>query len=194
MRAVIAAAVMVLCAACGSESDSEDVVEAEQSQALSSTLRSQLRQARTATARYHKLDAALADGFIQGSPCVQLPDGAMGIHYVNFARLDGNLDIAQPEALLYLPTRRGLRLIGIEYISPIPVNGAPYFGCGVENNSCPPLNPPSAPLLYEGRPFDGPMAGHDAMMPWHFDQHVWIWSHNPSGMFFHANPKLSCPP
>jgi hypothetical protein len=32
-----------------------------------------------------------------------------------------------------------------------------------------------------GLPFDGPMEGHNAFMPRHYDLHVWIWHHNPSG-------------
>jgi hypothetical protein len=192
MQRFLAAVVVVLCAACGGDPDDADGAAVEQSQELVSTLRWQLAKARLATVGYHDVNAALADGFVEAGPCVEFPEGAMGIHYINFARLDGILDIARPEALLYLPTRRGLRLIGIEYIVPILEGGAPYFGCGVDNNSCPPSNPPPKPVLFDGMPYDGPMAGHDPTLPWHFDQHVWIWSQNPAGMFFHVNPRLSC--
>jgi hypothetical protein len=186
--------VVVLCAACGAEPDSADLAIAEESQALSPTLRSKLGRARAATARYHDVKVALADGFVPSGTCVELPDGAMGVHYVNFDRLlEPSLDVTKPEVLLYLPTRKGVRLIGIEYVSVLLVNGQPYFGCGVDNNSCPPPGTPPGPVLFEGAPFDGPMAGHEPQMPWHFDQHVWIWSRNPSGTFAQANPSLSCP-
>ena len=49
------------------------------------------------------------------------------------------------------------------------------------------------PRLF-GRPFDGPMAGHDPAMPIHYDLHVWLWKTNPRGMFVAFNPNASCPP
>lgn len=47
------------------------------------------------------------------------------------------------------------------------------------------------PTLF-GRAFDGPMLGHGPGMPVHYDQHVWLWKHNPNGMFAQWNPTLSC--
>jgi hypothetical protein len=29
-------------------------------------------------------------------------------------------------------------------------------------------------------------------VPWHWSLHVWIWAHNPSGMFSEWNPSISC--
>jgi hypothetical protein len=29
-------------------------------------------------------------------------------------------------------------------------------------------------------------------MPIHYDLHVWVWDHNPSGMFTQWNPTVSC--
>lgn len=50
-----------------------------------------------------------------------------------------------------------------------------------------------SPVLF-GRTFDGPMAGHGPGMPWHYDLHVWIWAHNPSGTFaqFNPAPNVTC--
>jgi hypothetical protein len=64
----------------------------------------------------------------------------------------------------------------------------------VENESCPPANPPPAPVLFGSVAFNGPMAGHSPGMPWHYDQHVWVWSDNPAGTFAQFNPRLSCTP
>jgi len=36
------------------------------------------------------------------------------------------------------------------------------------------------------------MPGHFAGMPVHYDLHVWLWKHNPAGMFAEWNPGLSC--
>ena len=50
--------------------------------------------------------------------CVSGPDhGAMGIHYVNGALvMDGLIDAAHPEALIYEPVGNRRRLVGVEYI------------------------------------------------------------------------------
>jgi hypothetical protein len=36
------------------------------------------------------------------------------------------------------------------------------------------------------------MPGHNPSMPWHYDQHVWLFETNPSGLFAPFNPALSC--
>ena len=151
----------------------------------------QLVLAMMATAQYHNESKALADGFISTFDCVEAPGlGAMGIHYINpFRMMDINVDLTQPEALLYLPQNDGTnRLVGMEYVVPALSNGAPWFGG--------PTNPPPtidnpAPVLF-GQTFDGPMAGHTPGQPWHYDLHVWAWRNNPSGLFFPFNPKLRC--
>ena len=137
--------------------------------------REDLADVRAATAKYHDVNEALADGFVPVSPCVQIPNvGAMGIHYINFSRVDLNVKISEPELLLYLPDGTGeLQLVAVEYF-------VPFVG----------TNP--APTLF-GRTFAGPMPGHAPGEPFHYDLHVWIWRHNPSGMFTQFNSKLRCP-
>ena len=126
-----------------------------------------------ATARYHNVEQALADGYIPVSGCVALPGvGAMGIHYLNPALAsDLTVDPLTPEVLLYAPSGNGLRLVGVE-----------YFVANVGQ---------AHPSLF-GRQFDGPMAGHEPGMPEHYDLHVWLWQANPAGMFAAWNPSLSC--
>jgi hypothetical protein len=88
-------------------------------------LGAQLAQVRAATARYHDVEVAVAEGFVEASPCVEGPDGAMGYHYVHFGRL-GQLDATLPQALLYVPEHDGrLRLVGVEYLG---MEGANLFG------------------------------------------------------------------
>jgi hypothetical protein len=133
---------------------------------------------RQATAKYHDVNVALADGYIPASPCTESPLGAMGVHYLN-PRLAGQpVDLRRPAILLYLPTADGMELLGVE-----------YFQADGDQDLTTDDDRPS--LL--GHAFAGPMEGHDEHMPRHYDLHVWTWQHNPSGMFSQWNPTVSCP-
>ena len=140
-----------------------------------------LARVRQATAKYHDVNAALADGFVPTPHCIESPDGVMGIHYIQPARLmDPAENILEPEILLYVETSERLKLIGVEY----------FYGIGAPDTPIPNSAPP-APLLF-GRPFDGPMDAHEPGQPPHYDLHVWVWQANPSGMFAMFNPNVSC--
>jgi hypothetical protein len=41
--------------------------------------------------------------------------------------------------------------------------------------------------------FQGPMPAHHPGMTTHYDLHVWLWKHNPTGMFAEWNPNVRCP-
>ena len=71
----------------------------------------ELTNARAATAQYHNESKAFEDGFISTFQCVSVPGlGAMGVHYINPARLaNPAVDAARPEVLLYLPQADGNR-------------------------------------------------------------------------------------
>ena len=140
-----------------------------------------LARVRQASAKYHDVNAALADGFIPTPHCVSSPDGGMGIHYIHPPRLmDPAENILEPEILLYVETAEGMKLIGLEY----------FHGIGAPDTPIPNPAPP-APVLF-GRPFDGPMDAHEPGQPPHYDLHVWVWQPNPSGMFAMFNPNVSC--
>jgi hypothetical protein len=127
-------------------------------------LGAELAQVRAATARYHDVEVALAEGFVPVSPCVEDPDGAgaMGVHLLHEARV-GQLDPTLPQVLLYVPRPDGeLRLVGVEYLNP---SGGEVLG------------QPLADL--------SPMGANTAL-------HVWLWQANPAGMFASYNPSLSC--
>lgn len=142
----------------------------------------QLAQVRRATAKYHDVDAALADGFVPTPHCVASPDGGMGIHYINPPRLmDAEVNILEPEILLYVQSGKGLKLIGVEY----------WFSIGPPDTPVPDPAPPS-PVIF-GRTLDGPMEQHEPGQPPHYDLHAWIWQANPSGVFAPFNPNVNCP-
>jgi hypothetical protein len=133
---------------------------------------------RRATARYHDVEAALADGYLADEHCVSAPPGGMGFHYVNPGYIDLEIDAARPEALLYEPTDDGgVRLVGAEFL----VHGDAW---DAENPS-----PPS----FAGVAFDPPSDRSAAAPPGPFyTLHVWLWKHNPEGMFVPFNPRVSC--
>lgn len=148
----------------------------------SGPLAPQLAEVRRATARFHDVAVAAQAGYLDPGPghCVEVPElGGMGIHFVNPALIfdGGVLDPTQPEILLYAPTADGdLRLVGVEYL----VRVADWSGS-------------EAPNLF-GTPFDGPMPEHEPNTTGdHYDQHAWVWSHNPDGALATWNKEISCP-
>ncbi|QIK67733.1 hypothetical protein G7072_16510 [Nocardioides sp. HDW12B] len=130
---------------------------------------------------YRDVDRALADGFIPVSPCTESPDGGMGYHYLNPARAMAPVDPTKPAILLYGPTADGdpdgRRLIGAEWFQ---ADADQQLGTDDDR-----------PSLW-GRPFEGPMPGHDPQMPVHYDLHVWLFDSNPAGVFASWNPSVSC--
>lgn len=159
-----------------------------------------LAPVRHATAAFHNVSKAVAHGYLapNAAECVASPAGAMGVHSVNPALAsDQTIDLARPEALLYLPNSGGgFHLVGVEYIQAVLVRNkltgavSPWFA--------PTPWPPAEYDVVTPRPsvlgqsFDGPMAGHEPGMPWHFDLHVWAWATNPAGDFAQFNPRLGC--
>jgi hypothetical protein len=103
----------------------------------------------------------------------------MGVHFVNQALMKpGPIDATKPPVLTYAPTPGGgFELLAAEYFKPDADQNVKTDG--------------DRPSLF-GRAFDGPMLGHSPGMPIHYDLHVWLWKHNPSGVFSPWNPDASC--
>jgi len=140
-----------------------------------------LRRARAATRRFRNVKVAREAGYAAAGKCAQDPKyGGMGIHYVNADLVaDGRLDITKPEVLVYQPMPSGkLRLGAVE-----------YFQADADQDLA---TDPDRPYLF-GLPFDGPMLGHEPGMPIHYDLHVWLYGHNPAGLFAAWNPRAHCP-
>lgn len=142
----------------------------------------QLQALRAATAPFHSFEQAQKAGYVLngGEPCVSSLLGTMGVHVINPALMaDPAIDPLRPEILVYLPNERGkLKLVAVE-----------YWKADADQNLATAGDRPSV----FGRPFDGPMPGHNPTMPIHYDLHVWLWATNPSGMFAPFNPAISCP-
>jgi hypothetical protein len=138
-------------------------------------------QVRAATERYRELSVALAEGFVQGTPCVSGPDtGAMGVHFVLPARISaGVLQADQPEALIYEPMSNGaMRLVGVEYI----VLASIWEG----------KNPAGTTPALEGDLLNYESAPNRFGLPAFYELHVWAWEHNPKGSFADWNTSVSC--
>ena len=129
-------------------------------------------------APYKDVATAVADGFVPVSECTESPAGGMGVHFLNPARAMAPIDPAKPSILVYLPTSDG----GYELVA------AEWFQADADQDLSTDGDRPS---LW-GRPFNGPMLGHEAGMPIHYDLHVWLFKANPAGVFAPWNPSFSC--
>ncbi|MET8410751.1 hypothetical protein ABZV34_22090 [Streptomyces sp. NPDC005195] len=138
-----------------------------------------LDTAYAASVKYLDESTALADGYVPFA-CSADPagHGAMGYHYFNKSRY-GSLDPAKPGALLFEDGPDGRRrLAGVEWIVVDKDQNMKTSG--------------DRPSLF-GQKFEGPMPGHYPGMPVHYDLHVWLWKHNPDGLFNRWNPRVTCP-
>ena len=90
--------------------------------ATSETVQGELAQARAATALYHDVEQALADGYIDFGTT---PSEGEGIEYVNLGLVDCSLDAERPEALRYVESGQRLRLVAVEYAIPMACTSEP---------------------------------------------------------------------
>jgi hypothetical protein len=149
-------------------------------------LQDELAQVRRVTARFHRVEEAIAAGYelgwVNGSGvriitgCVSHPTaGAMGYHYFNPQLVaDNAVDALEPEALVYASAPDGgLKLVAVEWV----VRGP---------NTNPPGVPTAPSVLGMEMHILVPAVGF-------WLSHAWVWSQNPAGMFADFNPKVSCP-
>jgi hypothetical protein len=136
---------------------------------------------RDATSQFKDVNVAIAQGWVQGTPCVSGPNsGAMGVHFVKPDRIAaGVLSADQPEALIYEPVAGGgLRLVGVEFIVLDSVWASHHPGAGPPALDGNLLNLVTAPNRYG--------------LPAFWDMHVWAWENNPNGSFADWNTHVSC--
>ncbi len=117
-----------------------------------------------------------SSGYVAMFGCVSGPQGgAMGVHYVNGALLDAEVEPTQPEALIYEPGTNGhMQLVGAEFIVP----------AAVWSSAAPPK------LLGQAFNFVGKPNRYniDAF----YELHVWTGKANPDGAFADWHPHVSC--
>lgn len=130
------------------------------------------------TKKYLNVNNARSAGYAPFLGCVTGPDqGAMGIHYVNGALLNGELNADQPQALIYEPEGNLLRLVGVEFI----VDAATWLK---NHNGTPPV--------LEGQVLQLVPAPNRFNLATFFEIHVWAWRNNPNGAFVDWNTHVSC--
>jgi len=145
----------------------------------------QLDAMRKALAKYEDPYVAVRDLYLSTVGCVHYdgtkmeghmdyPKGAMGIHFVNLT-VQGPPDPLKPNVLIYEPVGTKLKLVAAEWLVPTAVAK-------------------ERPMLL-GQPFQGPMEGHEPLIPQgfhHYDLHAWLFKDNPLGMFTPTNPDVTC--
>ena len=140
---------------------------------------------REALAKYKDPYVAVRDLYLSTVGCVhydgmkmpghmEYPKGGMGVHFVNLT-VQGPLDPKKPNVLIYEPVGDKLELVAAEWLVPVAVAK-------------------ERPVLL-GQPFQGPMEGHEPLIPQefvHYDLHAWLFKDNPNGMFSPTNPDVTC--
>ena len=138
------------------QSGSVSASEAPHESPSAATL-AELARARNATAKYHDVAEALADGYVQRGY-----GPGEGFHFVKASLMDCTFDLEHPETLLYIPSGEGLRLVGVEYSV---------------RNTCTATAPEG--FTGDADEWEGPNAEGRPM----WSLVAWLWLGNPNGVF-----------
>lgn len=130
---------------------------------LSAETLSELANARNATARFHRVEQAEAEGYINLNFCEE----GEGCHWLKPSLLDDHVDPTQPEILLYLRDGDRWRFVAVEYAVPLSLST-------------------DAPTGFNGAA-DHWRENSEGVGLWELT--VWLWLNNPSGLFEQHNPR-----
>jgi len=138
-----------------------------------------VRAVRQATAQFQNVENAGPD-YALGFGCVSGGEfGAMGMHFINGALLDGEIDVTKPEILLYEPLPNGK----------LQLTGADYLVTKEAWEADPKHTAPPELMGQLFHLFDSPNRFN---LPPFYTLHVWAWKENPTGTFTNWNPNVSC--
>jgi hypothetical protein len=196
MAVLTAVLVVAATAACGSETPTAPAAPSTSSHGgstgttVSKALAQQLDAAHAATAKYATdLARAQRDGYMIITPMMP----GMGYHYLN-PNVQG-FDATKPAILVYAGQGAQARLVALEWVWPetpatAPLEGATYgsfdaachfkdgtFSPAAAETACPKTNPDTS------SPFNFWHPKLDTL-------HVWLWYHNPAGMYHPTNPLV----
>ena len=132
---------------------------------LSAPTLQELAIARSATAKYHDVAQAEADGYIN----VNDYEPGEGFHFVKPSLIDATFNPDEPEVLLYapVPNENRLELVAVEYAVPLPLSATPPAGFTGDADQ---------------------WRQNDEIGIW--EMTAWVWLHNSNGMFAHTNPRV----
>ena len=132
---------------------------------LSAPTLQELAAARAATAKYHDVDRAIADGYIN----VNDYEAGEGFHFVKPSLIDGTFNPDEPEVLLYapVPNENRLELVAVEYAVPLALSVTPPAGFSGDSDT---------------------WRVNNEIGVWELT--AWVWLHNSNGMFAHTNPRV----
>jgi hypothetical protein len=139
-----------------------------------------VKAVRDATEPYRNVSKAMQDGYGLLFGCVSGGDyGAMGLHFVNAARVFDNaeLDLTKPEIVLYEPLPNGR----------VRITGADYLVIAADWDAKHPGPPELMGQLFHL--FESP---NRFGLPAFYTLHVWAWKNNPNGTFANWNPRVRC--
>lgn len=133
---------------------------------------------RESTERFQNVAAAENEEYHLLFGCVSGGDsGAMGMHYVNLSLVgDGEIDVTRPEIVIYEPTKKGLQLIGADFLVLADAWDSKH----------------TAPPELMGQLFHYFEAPNRFGLPPFYTLHVWAWKDNPTGSFVNWHQNVSC--
>jgi hypothetical protein len=171
---------MSICSVGALAQDNHSHAQHQNSAAVPSTQASALiKIVRDSTERFQDVSAAVAEGYNLQFGCVSGPDsGAMGLHFVNGALVNGGvIDATRPQIVIYEPTADGkLQLIGADYLVIASAWDAKH----------------ASPPELMGQLFHYFEAPNRFGLPAFYTLHVWAWKDNPNGAFVNWHPDVSC--
>ncbi len=163
----LAAVIGVILAGCGIFGIDGNAAPAHNDgeQGLLPATRREIARARMATARYHNISRAIADGYVDID--VVIPN--MGFHYLRPAILDETFDIEKPELLVYanIHNDNRPRLVDVEYAVPTSLSETPPEGFTGDSDH---------------------WHRQDQFGLWTL--HAWVWYPNPDGVFAELNFRV----
>lgn len=151
-------------AGCNPDSATDNPVDSNPVISKNNQLQVELSRVRAATAKYHDINAAIADGYAD----IDLYVPNMGWHYLNSALLDSTFEVEHPELLVYMDKPGGgYQLVAVEYAVPLSMSA-------------------NAPEGFTGS--EDVWDVNSAFQLWTL--HAWVWYNNPNGVFAPFNPRV----
>ncbi len=161
---VLFAAAGLFLAGCSTDKTTDNPVSPTNSLNKNNQLQVELSRVRAATAKYHNINKAIADGYAD----INLYVPNMGWHYLNSAVLDSTFDMEHPELLVYMnKPNGGYQLVAVEYAVPLSMSA-------------------EAPEGFTGN--EDVWDVNSEFQLWTL--HAWVWYNNPNGVFSEYNPRV----